>query len=308
MVGKKPRTEVERLASKGGKARARALTAEERRRIAVAAAESRWGKKLPVAQYPGTLKIGDLEFDCAVLSDGKTRLITQSDFMEGMGMYYSGWVAKNRSEEDRAADTPHFLSFKSLKPYVDRHLGDLPSIIIKYRNARGNVAHGIRAEIIPKICDVWIDADEEGTLGARQKQIAAKARILMRALAHVGIVALVDEATGFQAMRDQDALAKYLEQYVTKEFRQWVRTFPRSFFRELCRLKGVPFPEDMRLPRYFGHIINDVVYDRLAPGLRRALEGKNPTEGPNNRRRKKHHQMANLGCGEPPIASSPWSG
>ena len=77
------------------------------------------------------MTIGELEFQCAVLSDGKTRLITQSDFMEGMGMYYNGWVAKNRSQEDRAADIPHFLSFKSLRPIVERHLGDLQSIVVK---------------------------------------------------------------------------------------------------------------------------------------------------------------------------------
>lgn len=80
-----------------------------------------------------------------------------TDFMKGMGMYYSGWVAKRRRTEDPAAEVPHFLSFESLKPFVDRHLGDLQSIVVKYRTERGNIAHGIKAEIIPKICDVWLD-------------------------------------------------------------------------------------------------------------------------------------------------------
>jgi hypothetical protein len=283
--------------SKGGKARAALLSPEERKRIAVAAAEARWGNALPVANYPGVLKIGDMEFPCAVLSDGQTRVLTQSDFMRGMGMYYSGWVANNRSAEDRAADVPHFLSFKSLKPFVDRHLGDLQSIVVKYRTANGAVAHGVRAEIIPKICDVWLDAEEEGTLGSRQKLIAAKAKIMMRGLAHVGIVALVDEATGYQDLRARDALAQYLEQYVAKELRQWVRTFPRSFFEELCRLKGIPLPENMRLPKYFGLILNDLVYDRLAPGIRLELNEKNPRL--NGRRRAKHHQWLTEDVGNP---------
>ena len=104
------RSEIKAMASKGGHARAKKLTPEERRKIGVAGSDARWGKGLPVAEYPGIIKIADLEFQCAVLSDGKTRLITQSDFMEAMGMYYSGWIAKNRPEEDRAADVPHFLS------------------------------------------------------------------------------------------------------------------------------------------------------------------------------------------------------
>src|SRR5690554_5157177 len=65
-----------------------------------------------------------------------------------------------RPAEDVAAEMPHFLSFKSLKPYVDQHLGDLQTLVVKYRTESGQIAHGIRAEIIPKICDVWIDADE----------------------------------------------------------------------------------------------------------------------------------------------------
>lgn len=135
--------------------------------------------------------------------------MTQTAFMKGMGLYYSGWIAKNRPSEDESAGVPHFLALKTLRPFVDRHLGDLQTIVVKYRTEKGGIAHGIRAEIIPKICDVWIDADEEGNLGSRQKQIAAKARIMMRALAHTGIVALVDEATGFQDLRARDALAKY---------------------------------------------------------------------------------------------------
>lgn len=203
-------------------------------------------------------QIGDLQFPCAVLSDG-TRVLTQSDFMEGMGMYYSGWVARNRSEHDIAADVPHFLGFKNLKPFIDRHLGDLQSIVVKYRTTGGKVAFGIKAEIIPKICEIWIDADDETKLGVRQKQIAVKARVVMRALAYKGIEALVDSATGFIASKDQRDIAKFIQAYVTKDLQQWVRTFPRSFFEGLCKLRGIPFPANMRLPQYFGHLINDIV-------------------------------------------------
>lgn len=64
------------------------------------------------------------------------------------------------------------LAFKALKPFVDRHLGDLQSITVEYRTKRGQIARGIRAEIIPKICDVWLDADEEVKRRPRQKRIA----------------------------------------------------------------------------------------------------------------------------------------
>ena len=259
-------------------------------------AAQRWGADLPLEAHPGVLQIGDMSLPCAVLSD-ETRVLTQTEFMRGMGMYYSGWVAKNRTEEDKAADVPHFFGFKSLKPFIDKHFGDLQSITVRYKSQRGVIGIGIRAEIIPKICEVWMDADEAGVLGVRQKQVAAKARLLMRALAYKAIELMIDNATGFAAQREQQTIAKYIEQYVAKDMRQWVRTFPRSFFEMLCRLRGIPFPENMRLPQYIGHDVNFLVWDRLAPGVRDELRRRNPSEG--GRRKHKHFQFLTEHVGNP---------
>ena len=97
---------------------------------------------LPKSALVGNLDIGDLSFPCSVLSDG-TRVLTQTAFMEGMGMYYSGWIAKNRTAEDIAAGIPHFLSFRSLKPFIEKHLSEL-QITVKYRTEGGRVAKGIK--------------------------------------------------------------------------------------------------------------------------------------------------------------------
>jgi hypothetical protein len=92
-------------------------------------------------------------------------------------------LAKNKPlQEDPSADLPHFLGFKNLQPFIPKHLGDLQSIVVRYRTERGSLAHGIKAEIIPNICEIWMDADDAGLLGARQKKIAAKAKLIMRAL------------------------------------------------------------------------------------------------------------------------------
>src|SRR6267143_590695 len=227
-------TEPKSIQSKGGTARADKLTPKARSDIARTAAQSRW---LEQAEHTGVLAIGDMSFPCSVLSDG-TRILTQSDFMTGMGMYYSGWVAKNKPT-DQAADLPHFLAFETLKPFIDKHLGDLQSIVVRYKTEKGNIAHGIRAEIIPKICEVWLDAEESGKLGKRQKLIAKKAKTIIRALAHVGIIALVDEATGYQEVRNKEALQALLDAFLQHEFAAWAKRFPDEFYKELFRLRGL---------------------------------------------------------------------
>lgn len=288
--------------SKGGKSRAANLTPDRRKEIAKKAAATRWDKQndVPRAAYTGELTIGDLVFQCSVLSNGD-RILTQSDFMKGMGMYYSGWVAKNRSSEDVAAEVPHFLSFKSLKPFVDKHLGDLQSIAVKYRTERGSLAHGIKADIIPKICDVWIDADEHGNLGSRQKKIAKKAKLIIRALAHMGIIALVDEATGYQKDRASDALSKILEAFIAKELQPWVKTFPDEYYQQIFKLRGLNFPVDtVRRPQYFGHLTNDIVYKRLAPAVLEELKKSTP-RAPSGKMQSHLHRRLTPEFGHPKL-------
>ncbi len=284
--------------SKGGNARAYKLSDDERKAIAVNAADARWG--IEKATHSGVLKIGNMEFPCSVLSDG-TRILTQSDFMEGMGMYYSGWVAKNKPE-GQAADVPHFLAFETLKPFVEKNLGSLQSIVVKYKTEKGALAHGVRAEIIPRICEVWLDADEALKLGKRQKLVAEKAKIMIRALAHVGIVALVDEATGYQEVRNKEALQSLLDAFLRHELAAWAKRFPDEFYKEIFRLRGWPWNKlSNKRPILIGKLTNDIVYERLAPGVLSELENRNPKDD-RGRRAHKHHQWLTEDVGDPALA------
>ena len=221
--------------------------------------------------------------------------------MHGMGMYYSGWVAKKQSREI-AADLPHFLAFKALKPHIDKHLGDLQSIVVKYHTEQGKVAHGIRAQIIPKICEVWMDAEEAGGLGARQVLIAQNAKLIMRALAHVGIVALVDEATGYQEVRNKEALRALLDAFLRQEYAAWAKRFPDEFYKELFRLRGWEWKKvSVKRPILVGKLTNDIVYERLAPGVLEELQTRNPKDD-RGRRPVKHHQWLSEDIGNPALA------
>ena len=118
------------------------------------------------------------------------------------------------------------------------------------------------------ICDVWLKAREAGKLSGAQLAIAQRSEILMRGLAHVGIVALVDEATGYQHDRAADALSRILEAFIAKELQAWVQTFPPGFYEHMFRLRSLDYRSDSpKRPQYFGKLTNDIVYDRLAPGV-----------------------------------------
>ncbi len=290
-------TKKDESKAKGGIARAAALSKEERSAIAKKAAQKRW---IPQAEYTGTLKLGDAELPCAVLSDG-TRVLTETDFMNGMGMYRSGALSVRREQNESGAQVPLYLAFKNLTPYINMHLGDVHELVLKYKTERGSVAHGIKADLIPKICDVWMDAQDDGVLGSRQEQIADNAKLIMRALAHVGIIALVDEATGFQRDRAANALAEILERYIAKELQPWVKTFPDEYYEQLFRLRGLKFPSHkVKRPQYFGHLTNDIIYKRLAPSVLKELE-KTAPKNEKGRRKSKLFQGLTPELGHPKL-------
>jgi hypothetical protein len=250
-------------------------------------------KKVPEALFEGTLEIGEAKIPCAVLEDG-TRVLTQAGMQQALGR------SRRPSGKSLAVDQlPPFLAAQYLEPFIDDDLRRSTSPVVfkplKGGGRGGNRAYGYVAELLPKVCEVILQARDAGVLHPHQARFAIQADILMRGLAHVGIIALVDEATGFQEVRDRIALQKILEKYVTGEWSKWTKTFPDEFYIQLFRLKGVPYPpieshKNWR-PSYVGHWTNDIVYSRLAPGVLKELNRVNPRTDKGYRKRKQFQHM-----------------
>lgn len=289
-------------AAKGGKARAAKLSPEDRSAIARQAAEARWAteRKGPQplrAAHEGVLKIGAMEIPCAVLEGGQ-RVLTQSGFMQAIGRARQ---AKGRQYYDADVNMPAFLTAKNLKPYISKEL-EVTSSQIEFRSLRGARAFGYSADLLPKVCDVFLDAEKAGALLQAQKHIAERAHILIRGLAHVGIVALIDEATGYQDIRPRQALQAILDAFLRKELAAWASRFPNEFYQEIFRLQGWEWKNiSTKRPRMVGKLTKDIVYARLAPGILRELEERNPRND-NWQRKARHHQWLTEDIGHSALA------
>ena len=267
-------------ASMGGKARAKLLSDEERSDSARVAAQARWTKgPIPKATHEGPLSIGNMSIDCAVLED-KTRVLSERAFSRALDVSRGGYQYRQRSKMDGGGDLPIFLAVKSLKDFIDNDLRlavEKPKLYVTLTG--GRPANGVDAKLIPAICDVWLKARDAGALSESQLKVAAKADILMRGLATVGIIALVDEATGYQYERPQKELEAQLRTFLSESLVRYASGFPHDYLKHLCRLKGVELRPDMRLPQYFGHLTGDLVYKRIAPGLLKALKDRRAERG-----------------------------
>lgn len=291
------------LARKGGLARAQKMSPEDRAASAKAASEERWAKErgIPKATHEGEVTIGDLTISCANLEDG-TRVFSERTLADALGRVRSGNQFAEKMAADDGAKIPVFMLAKQIKPYISGDLAMALSSPLQYRSRKGGrPAHGIRADLLPEICETWLKARDAGALSVPQMRVAEKAEILMRGLARVGVVALVDEATGFQAERARDELQRLLATFVTPVLRPWVQRFPDEFFREVYRLQGWKYVEgNTNGPRYVGKLINDYVYERLPPGVLPKLREVNPVVS-RGQRRAKHHQHLTGDVGDPTL-------
>ncbi len=288
-------------AAKGGKERAACLTPDERRAIARQAAIARWEKILPKTARPvkathgspdRPLRIGKLEIPCYVLEDGR-RVLVQRGMMTALDMKQG---TAGRGAGDRLAK---FIAGRSLGPFISEKLAHVITSPIIFQAPIGGIAYGYEATILADLCDAVLMARKEGKLNYQQRHIAEQCEILVRGFARVGIIALVDEATGYQADRARDELNKILKAYISKELLPWTQRFPDEFFKHIYRLRGWLYKEGShKRPRIVGKLVKKLIYEPLPPGVLPELERRNPPDEKGYRRHR-HHQLLTTETGHP---------
>lgn len=277
--------------SKGGRARASVLTAEERRSIARQAARARWAKAgkvpaiedddevepqvpiqqddgIPYSLFQGKVQIGDVEFECHVLSDGR-RVLTQREVVRV--------ITGGRTSGDLKV---YLANLPLYEP------GSLDDRVVPFQMPQNPAkAIGYDAELLIEICDMYLQARDAGLLKRNQMALAKMAEVIVRASAKVGIIALIDEATGYQKVREKRALQLKLQAFIAEEMQEWAKMFPDEFWYELARLEGVHYSPRHR-PLRWGKYVMAFVYDAIDEDVGTTLREVNP----NPRHGKNHHQ------------------
>lgn len=240
-------------------------------------------KDLLKETHSGVLKIGKLEV--CVLSDG-TRIIKQSSFLKGLEMNL-------KQPKNSVSELPVFLESKRLKPYISKDLIRSVKIIgfeSKKGGSDGNIGKGYNAEILPEVCEVYLQAENDGVLLNRQKHIAKAAKVLLIGMAKVGITALIDEVTGYNVHKIRNEYQEIFNRYIAKEYRPWSKVFPDEFYMHIFRLNQWPYePGQWQRPSIVGIWTNNIIYERLNKKVLDHLKKMNPLYECGARQRS-HHQ------------------
>jgi P63C domain len=277
-------------AAKGGRARASVLTQEQRSSIAREAVRARWIKAgklkdiapaaekdapaaapavptLPFSMFRGKVHFGDIELECHVLNDGQ-RVFTQGEMVHAL---------------TGGADTSNLGRYLARNPLIKNDLSDAP---IRFKiPGLPNMAIGSEATRLIEICERYLDALDQGLLRPNQFKLARNSSIIVRACAKLGIIALIDEATGYQKVRARNALQVKLQAFIADDLQEWAVMFPEEFWIELARLEGIHYSPRNR-PLRWGKYVMLFVYDAIDGDVGRELRKKNP----NPRFLQNHHQ------------------
>jgi hypothetical protein len=188
-----------------------------------------------------------------------------------------------------------------LKPFIENEFSDGPLTAIDYVDGDRTI-RAYDARILSSVCNVWLRAREAGALQKQQLAKAQQAEILIRGLAQTAIIALIDEATGYEKVRPQGALQAYLELVIRKDLAAWAKRFPDEFYENIYRLRGWKWP-GMQKNRFsvVARYTRDLVYERLGPGVLQELERKSPRNEKGNRPNKLH-QWLTEDIGHPMLA------
>lgn len=227
--------------------------------------------------HDGELNLNGLIIPCYILEDG-TRVLSGRGMQTALKM-----VDEDEGKQTAGTRLTRYLTQKTLKPFIfkGKEVDHFNPIICQKGDTKIN---GYEATILADICDAFLEARKYINLSPRQTIISEQCEILIRGFARVGIIALVDEATGYQYEREKDALQKILKAYIAEELLPWQRQFPNVFYKELFRLNKWDYTVNgiNQRPSIIGRWTNMLIYEQLPKGVLEELKKKTPKSAKGN--------------------------
>lgn len=245
--------------------------------------------KLPHSTHDGMLPVGTMEIPSFVLDDGR-RVISGRGMTSAIGM------------KGRGQGVTRIVAHPTLKPFIDKGLSMAIETPIEFHGIANRKTQGYEADVLIDLCKAVIDARNAKMLRTPQEQrYAHAADAVVTAFAKTGITAVIDEVTGYEAIRDRHSLQKILDRYLKQEHAKWAKRFPDEFYKLIFDMRGWQWRGmSVNRPSVVGKYTNDIVWQRLAPDILKELERLNPKDEL-GRRRVRHHQFLTDSIGHPKL-------
>ena len=230
---------------------------------------------MPIARWRGALNIIGVDVPCYVLNNGQ-KIIGRTSATEVLtGIRGGGALEK-------------YIGVKALESFINKELVLERFVPFRLLEVEGleKAVKGLPAELMIELCQGFVAAlqasldpkSKHPRLTQRQVEMAMNASMFLSACAKVGLEGLIDEATGYQYERSDDALQVKLQAFLADELRAWEKTFPDELWMEFGRLTGWRGSLHSR-PKWWGKLVIELIYDTLDPDVAEYLKANKPPPG-----------------------------
>ena len=225
-----------------------------------------------------------INIECYVMDNGE-RVLSLRGAARTMGLSGAGSQALARN-----------LNTQWIGPYLSNGLrnwlekanrNELPV----YISNRGKTFTPFEASLFVDLCTAYVKAQSDGILQTEKQKITAERLCsIMAAFAKTGLIAVIDEVTGYQEERDRNELQKILAKYISEELLPWTKRFPDEFYKQMFRLKGWDYRGKSK-PSYAGTLTNEYIYNYLPKGVLEELKKKTPKNKAGHRTNRFHQHL-----------------
>jgi len=237
--------------------------------------------------HQGQWKINDdISIDCYV-TDREFRLLSLRGTARAMNLVGGGSGALLRN-----------LKAKWIQPYLSVQLkewvhGASNNKLPKISGISGPAFIPFEATLFVDVCMAYIEARNDGILTKNQGEIADRLLRIISGFAKGGIIALVDEQTGYQEVRAKNAILEIINAFVSPQLLPWQKRFPDIYYQELFRLNGWKYTSESikKKPKIIGKWTKKLIYGALPHGVLAELEQNTPINSKGIKTAKLHQSL-----------------
>lgn len=251
-------------------------------------------KSYPKVVAHGVLNVFN-DIPCYVLDDGQ-RIFRLSNLTTALRGKKHGKFANYLAAKNIVRYLP-----ERLHPLTDEKHDREAQGIVKFEY-KEQIEKGYNSEDFMDVCSAFVQAYiNDENLSEAQIEIVKNANNFILATAKIGIIGLIDEATGYQYKRGINELEIKLRYFLTDEAREWEKTFPDDLWYEFGRLTNWKGSIKLR-PKYWGKYVNELIYYQLDEDVAKYLrENKAPKYTG-----QKYHQWLNENYGLKELNQQIW--
>ncbi|AQS10541.1 P63C domain protein [Clostridium saccharobutylicum] len=191
-----------------------------------------------------------------------------------------------------------------LRPLTDEIHDRVPQGVIEFE-FNDKIEKGYNSEDFMDVCSAFVTANlNNEKLSEAQQEIVRNANKFIMSTAKIGIIALIDEATGYQDVRDSKELQLKMKYFLVEDdiARKWEKVFPDDLWFEFGRLTNWSGSLKKR-PKYWSKYVNELVYNLMDKDIAEYLRKNKP---PKYNGHKKYHQWLNGEYGTKELTQHLW--